>query len=251
MKFELPVLEGQFIKRYKRFFVDLELDGEVVTAHIANTGSMKSCMAEGAPCRVTVSDDPKRKLKHSVMMIKPQSAWVGVNTAIPNKIVWEAFENKTVPHWKSYACAKREIKINDQSRLDMVLWKDDSKFNPKKKIDPSVFSNGEDKFHFVEVKNVTLCENKKALFPDAVTTRGQKHLEELMKLIDMGHTAELVFTVQRNDVESFSPAKDIDPRYAELLKQAHEHGVIISIYVCQLGRDSIVLDAENTLELIF
>lgn len=225
MKFENPVFEAKFIKRYKRFFADVEIDGETVVAHCPNTGSMKTCIGENIDCVVTKNDDPKRKLKYTLELTKPGKSWVGVNTGRPNKMVEELFHSDPLEHWKKYDRCATEIKINDKSRIDLILWSSKD-FDGKK---PKVKDIQENKgFHFIEVKNVTLKEGDKALFPDSVTTRGQKHLEELMELIDDGHSSEILFTVQRNDVNSFSPASEIDPKYSELLREANKKGVFVT-----------------------
>lgn len=247
MKFSQPLIKGKFLKRYKRFFADVEINGEVVTAHTPNTGSMKSCLFEGSDCYVSFVDDPKRKLKYTLEMLKTPTAWVGVHTGHPNKIVKESFENKTIPHWRKFEFIKSEAKINDKTRIDLALWKKQPGLGEIKKW--SVDLLNEFNFHFVEVKNVTLAENNIALFPDAVTTRGQKHLEELMQLVEHGHSCEIFFTVQRDDVDTFSPAKEIDPEYARLLKEAKKAGVRVSPYFVDLNNKEIKVNAEKNLKL--
>ncbi len=241
MKFEKTLKKAKFIKRYKRFFADIEFDGEVVVAHVPNTGSMKTCLEDGAPCLVSQTDDPKRKLKFTLQMIKTKSSWVGVNTHLPNKIVREAYDEKLIPSWKKYKYARNEVKLNDKTRIDMVLGKNSILVEAKKISNIDELNATGDKFHFVEVKNVSYVLNKKAMFPDSVSTRAQKHLQEMMDLIDMGHTCEIVFTIQRNDCTSFSAAKEIDPKYAELLLKAKEKGVKISPYICSLNNKSLSL----------
>ncbi|MBC85774.1 MAG: DNA/RNA nuclease SfsA [Bdellovibrionaceae bacterium] len=239
MKFDEPLLEGKFIKRYKRFFADIEYNGEIITAHCPNTGSMKGLKEEGSPCRFSFIDDPKRKLKYTLQQIHVGDTWVGVNTGLPNHLVFEAFEKKLVKHWSPFNGGRKEVKINDKSRIDLVLWKDLPEIDNAKKWNVDFIDKF--KFHFIEVKNVTLAENGQALFPDAVTTRGQKHLEELMALIDRGHSCEIVFTIQRDDFESFSAAKDIDPEYAKLLKEAKKKGVIVTpLHITQSDSEVIV-----------
>ena len=133
MKFEKPVFEAKFVKRYKRFFADVEIDGELVTAHCANTGSMKSCLKDGMDCLVSFHDDPKRKLQYSLELTKPGKAWVCVNTGRPNKMVEELFLNNPLEHWKAYDRVATEVKIHDKTRIDLVLWnsKDFSGKKPK------------------------------------------------------------------------------------------------------------------------
>lgn len=237
MKFSKKLIEGKFLKRYKRFFADIEIDGETAVAHVPNSGSMKGCNTPYSTCLVTYSNDPKRKLKYTLEMIQAPNSWVGVNTQVPNKIVKEALQDWL---YKDYAMMFCEAKINEKSRLDFALSKDlEVNF---KKVD---LKNGADKFHFIEVKNVSLVENDIAKFPDAVTERGQKHLEDLMQLIDWGHTAEILFTIQRTDGKVFSPASDIDPKYAQLLKKAYDHGVIISPYLVDLSPEEVKLSEKK------
>lgn len=224
-----PLVEGKFIKRYKRFFADVEVNGEVVVAHVPNTGSMKTCMEENAPCFLTHNPDPKRKLKWTLERLKIDGSLVGVNTGIPNNLVFEAWENKIVPHWKDFDCAQKEVKINAESRLDMTLWK--SKDLPGvKKLTMDLIDNlkPDQKLHFIEVKNVTMALGQKALFPDAVTSRGAKHIEELMKLIERGHSCEMIFVVQREDIKEFDIARDIDPTYDVTLKKAVKQGLKVT-----------------------
>lgn len=225
MKFQSPLKEGVFLKRYKRFFADIKWHDEIVTAHVANTGSLKSCNEPGRPCRFSVSDDPNRKLKYSLEMIQVASgAWVGINTSVPNKIVREALEEKLLPHWEGYDEIKSEAKITPETRFDFMLSR-----------------AGTDQRHYIEVKNVTLAEDRVAKFPDAVSERAQKHLRELMRMVKEGHTAEVVFTIQRDDVDSFAPADDIDPEYGRLLREAAQAGVRITALLAQVDSSGITL----------
>ncbi len=257
MPFERPIFEGLFVKRYKRFFADIiSPDGDTLTAHCPNTGSMKGCLIENAPCRYTFIDDPKRKLKYTLQAIKSPISWIGVNTHLTNQLVWEAWENNLIDHWSGYNFAKREVKINDGTRIDMVLWKNKNANNPSddhlgelKKWDPKLMNKH--KFHFVEVKNVTLVsddDKSLATFPDSVTTRGQKHLRELMNLVKQGHTAEIFYLMQREDCTAFSAADDIDPVYGKLLREAKDCGVKVSAYPCKFSKTNIKLN-PNQLEL--
>jgi sugar fermentation stimulation protein A len=236
MDFTKPILEGKFLKRYKRFFADVELNGETVVAHVANSGSMRGCNMPDMPCLVSYDNNPARKLKYTLEMVKTPGSWVGVNTQVPNKIVKLALEKQIFENLKDFKKIHPEAKINAKSRLDFALSKNlDIDF---KKID---LKKGKDKFHFIEVKNVSLVEDKIAKFPDSVTERGQKHLMDLMQLIDWGHTCEILYTIQRTDGKMFAPAIDIDSVYGDLLKKAHDHGVIISPYLCDLSAKGISL----------
>mgnify|MGYP001459437584 CR=1 FL=1 len=215
--------EGIFLKRYKRFFADIEVGGEIITAHCPNTGSLKSCNVPGSPCFYSENNDPKRKLKATLEAIKTPHSWVGLHTHKANKIVGEVIL-KEHPNYKDYGQIFSEVKISDKSRADFVLSKHDT-------AKPKLKDLEEQDFHIVEVKNVSLVENRAALFPDAVTTRGQKHIEELLNWIKKGKTAELLFLIQRSDFDYFSAAKDIDPEYAKLLANAKEQGLKIHAYI--------------------
>lgn len=194
MKFAQKLQQGIFLKRYKRFFADIEFQNQVITAHVPNTGSLKSVNNPGQACLFSESSNPLRKLRFTLEMIKsPGGAWVGVNTATPNSIVRETLlqcvgsksgEGAWAP-WSQFDEVKPEYKINAETRLDFALKKKES-----------------DHMHFIEVKNVTLQERTHACFPDAVSERAQKHIRELMLLMQQGHSAELVFTIQRNDCQN-------------------------------------------------
>lgn len=228
MKFTQELEEGIFLKRYKRFFADIRWQGETIVAHVANTGSLKSCNDPEQACLFSVSDNPERKLKYSLEMIRSKGgAWVGVNTSIPNKIVMEALEKKLFSHWQDFDQIQHEVKISAETRLDFVLKK-----------------TGQEKFHYIEVKNVTLAVEGVAQFPDAVTTRGQKHLIELMKLIEQGHSCEIIFTVQRNDCHAFSAALEIDPEYAKLLHKAVSAGLRVTPAVVDLSPREVKLSSK-------
>ncbi len=213
MKFETKLVHGHLIKRYKRFLSDIKLDnGEIVVAHCTNSGSMKSCIEEGAEVYLTPVNDPKRKTKFTWEMIKINGDWVGINTGNPNKIAFDIVSQGQIEKLKGYTNVKREVKFQD-SRFD-------------------VFAENTQEKCFIEVKNVTYKVGDYALFPDAVTTRGKKHLETLVKVKEQGMRAVMLYIIQRTDVSIFAPAKDIDTNYAESLKKAFEKGVeIIPIQV--------------------
>jgi sugar fermentation stimulation protein A len=236
MEFKERLLEGTFLRRYKRFFAEVNVrtatTDQTVVAHVPNTGSMKGLIESARPCKVTLTDDPKRTLKYTLQMLKDENSWVGVNTHLPNAIVAEAFENKVLEHWQKYTECKREVKISADSRIDLVL----------KNASHS---------HYVEVKNVTLSETSKcgrttrALFPDAKTERGRKHLKELEKLAQQGHTAEMLFLVQRTDCAVFAPAEIIDPEYAKILKEVTRAGVLLSAYPVDFLTNGIKLRPQK------
>lgn len=233
MEFTSPLIYGKILKRYKRFLCDIELeDGEVITAHSANTGSMKTCWEPGWQCALSFHDNPKRKLKYSLEMTNNEDTWIGVNTSLPNKIAIEGIENGTIKELQGYGTIKPEAKIG-KSRIDILLS-----------------NNGEDKC-YVEVKNVTLKGDKKGevLFPDGVSTRGQKHLEELIGLKKEGIRACMLFIVNREDAEVFSPADEIDPDYGQLLRNASEEGVEILVYKCSVNPQGISVHKKIKVDL--
>lgn len=245
MKFKDQLHEGILLQRYKRFFADVELDGEKYTIHVPNTGSLKAVIEKNpiAPqkCWFSLHGDLAKKLKGTLEAVQTlDGTWVGVNTANPNKIVNETIQSSIqsgkpfLPHWKGYTFYKSEFKINDKSRLDGVLLKNESDLQDPKS-----------KKHFIEIKNTTfkslIGKKSHAQFPDSVTERGQKHLEEMMLLMKKGHTCELIFTVQRSDVESFSPAAQIDKDYARLLIKALDQGLIVSPLIVNISKDEVKL----------
>jgi len=211
MKFN-HLIKGKLIKRYKRFLADVELEnGEKVTAHCTNTGSMKSVNFPGADVLLSPVNDPKRKTKYTWEMIKINDQWAGVNTSNANTLAFEWVSNNKIPALKNLKELRREKKFGD-SRFDIYG------FDGEKEV-------------WMEVKNVSLKEGEFALFPDAVTTRGQKHLKTLMQVIEEGHRAAMIYVIQRSDVHQFAAAKDIDPDYAQLLEDAKQKGV--EVYACQ------------------
>jgi sugar fermentation stimulation protein A len=221
MQFADPAREAVFLKRYKRFFADVKLGSEVVVSHVANTGSMKGCLIPDAPCIVTESPNPERKIKNSLQFIKTPTSWVGVNTSLPNKLVHELWQSGQIKHWKKFKTAKLEYKLNKETRFDMALAESDEHM-------------AEGRVHHIEVKNVTLAEEGRALFPDSVTERGQKHLRELIQIVKNGGAAEQIYVIQRTDCDVFSPADAIDPAYGKLLRQAQDAGVILKAYKCEI-----------------
>lgn len=224
MKFDTPLIEGTFIKRYKRFFVDAALDdGRIVTAHCPNTGSMLGLIEEGAPVYLSPAADPNRKLQFTLEMIKTPTSWVGVNTGRPNKIVHEALLAGKVPELKDIQTIKPEQKYGANSRIDLLVQQ----------------SSGQ--LCYVEVKNVTLAEGQTALFPDAVTARGAKHLADLAQEAQKGHRAMMFYLVQRGDCTQFTIAAHIDPHYHAELQKAIAAGVEILVYSCHLTPKNITL----------
>ena len=207
MVFNHPLQPAILLRRYKRFLADVELsDGQQLTVHCPNTGSMMGCSDPGIPVMISRSDNPKRKYPHTLEMVEVNSNWVGINTSLTNGLVREAMENTLFPELGPFTEIRPEVKTGN-SRLDFLL------------------SDGE-RQTYVEVKNCTLARGNIALFPDAVTARGKKHLDELLRLYEEGHRAALIFCVQMGNVSSFSPASDIDPAYAETLAMVTGKGVL-------------------------
>jgi len=222
MKFETPLIPGKLVKRYKRFLTDVELaDGTVVTAHCANSGSMLSVNEPGAPVWLSPANDPKRKLKFTWELVKIGNAMVGINTQHPNRIVFEAIEAGKIDELTGYATQRREVKYGKNSRIDVLLESPDK---------PNCY---------VEVKNTTMRRDfspgAPAEFPDSVTARGAKHLEELGDMVEQGHRAVMFYLVQRDDADTFTVAADIDPIYAEGLKIAQKRGVEVVAYSCRVS----------------
>jgi sugar fermentation stimulation protein A len=231
MKFEIELTQGKILKRYKRFLADVELPGgEVITAHTANTGSMKTCWEPGWTVALSYHDNPKRKLKYSLEMTHNGDTWIGINTGIPNKISKTSIENHEIPELDGYEVVRSEVKVG-QSRLDLKL-----EGHPTK---PDCF---------VEIKNVTLKDGDRVIFPDAVTERGQKHIRELIEIKASGLRAAMLYIVQREDVKTFSTAGEIDPKYAELLKEATAKGVEVYCYQYSVTPKEIKL--KQKLEVI-
>lgn len=205
---KLPCLiPAILIKRYKRFLADVELvDGGIITVHCPNSGSMKGCATPGSPVLLSRSSNPGRKYPFTWEQVQVNGCWVGINTALPNHLVHEAIVNGVVQELSGYSSIRPEVPYGEHSRIDLLLE------GPKGRC-------------FVEVKNVTMVENDRAFFPDAVTTRGQKHLNELMRVVHEGDRGVIFFTVQRFDGKSVSPADNIDPEYGRLLRLALKNGV--------------------------
>lgn len=226
MKIEPPLEQAILLKRYKRFLADIRLaNGEEMTIHCPNTGSMKNCWAPETPCWFSRSNDPKRKLPGTLEITStPDGFLVGVNTGRPNKLVREAIESGVIAELQGYSEIRPEVKYGDEnSRIDLLL------------ID------GERRC-YVEVKNTTLgVGDGRVLFPDAVTTRGAKHLRELMAMVEQGHRAVLVFCVQHSGAQSVGPADKIDPVYGQTLREAMDAGVEVLAYGCDLSAEEINL----------
>ena len=256
MRFEPPLTSARFVRRYKRFFVDAVLpDGTPLLAHCPNTGTLLGCLVEGAEVAFAPASDPARKLRWTWKMIRVGDAWVGVDTGIAPALVAEAIAAGVVPELGGYARVISEVKYGVQqgSRIDLLLARGGEQ---PAGLKPAALSRalweGEERV-YVEVKNTTLRLDVKgsriAAFPDAVTERGLKHLHELMHVVDTGHRAAMVFSVQRGDCEAFTPADDIDPKYGEALRKAVKHGVEIYALAATLTPDAVTLTTRLPIRL--
>ena len=202
MNFKNKLISGQLIKRYKRFFVDIRIKSQIITAHCPNTGSMGGLLKKGNKVWLSKSDNPNRKLKYTLEIIEDKKSKVGVNTHSANKIVQHALQNNLIRQFKNILNIKAETKFGANTRFDFLLKNKNNKA-------------------FIEVKNVTLSRKKKlAEFPDAITSRGLKHIKELINASKKNYKIYILFLIQRNDCESFTIAKDIDPNYAKALGKA-------------------------------
>jgi sugar fermentation stimulation protein A len=207
MRFEGKLARGRLVRRRMRFLAEVVLDtGEEVTAHVPNTGSMRSTNAPGSEVALSHHPDPKRKLEWTLELVRAGRCWVGVNTARPNRIVEEAIAAGRIGPLRGYPTIRREVKYGERSRVDLLL-------------------EGRKGLCYVEVKNVTYREGRRGLFPDAVTERGKRHLRELREMVRAGHRAVIFFLVNRDDCASFGPAREIDPRYGEVLDEVVGEGV--------------------------
>ncbi len=215
---------AKFIKRYKRFTVEVLLEGQIVGVHTNNTGSMLGLLRAGQDVFISPALNPARKLKWTLEMVNSSGGWVGVNTSVPNKIIQCAFEAGVLPELAGYTDIKREAKVG-KSRLD-------AKFTDETEKLPDLW---------VECKNVTLVEDEVACFPDAPTERGQKHLVELMELAQSGCRVAMFFFVQRNDGKCFGPADFVDPKYAKLFFEALNAGVECWPYEAILSEKGILV----------
>lgn len=226
MRFDEPLIEVTFLRRYKRFLADVRLaDGTEVTVHCANSGSMKGCQPEGGRAWISDSHNPKRKLRFSLEAVEVDGARAMVNTARPNHFVEEAIAAGIIDELSGYDRIRREVRYgSEKSRIDLLLENGPAEA-PTARC-------------YVEVKNVTLgVGDGGCRFPDAVTTRGTKHLRELMGVVEAGDRAALVFCASRTDTRWVGPADDIDPTYGETLRVAAKAGVEILAYRLELDAE--------------
>ena len=226
MEFTKSLIKGKLIKRYKRFFADVKIGKEIVTAHCPNTGSMKGLLDENNEVYLLSNNDPKRKLKYGLEIVKSRKNLVGVNTHMANRIVEHGIKNNLINELKNNDKIRPEVFFNKETRFDFLLEK-----NKKKS--------------FLEVKNVTLFRNDKiAEFPDAITSRGSKHLLTLIDAIKKGYKSYLIFLVQIENMEYFKIAKDIDNEYYENYLKAKKVGVNFLAYRCKISSKKIIIDKK-------
>ncbi len=224
MNFENKLISGLFVKRYKRFFVDIKINNKIITAHCPNTGSMYGLLKKDNKVWISKSNNPNRKLKYTLEIIEEKNSKIGVNTHSTNKIVHHALQNNLIDEFANFSEIKTEVKFGLNTRFDFLVS------NKKQRA-------------FIEVKNVTLSRDKAlAEFPDTVTTRGLKHINELIKASKKNYKVFILYLIQRNDCESFTIAKDIDPNYARALSKAVKNNLKILCYDCKFSLKGIKLN---------
>jgi sugar fermentation stimulation protein A len=227
-----PLIPGILQKRYKRFLADVRLEnGEVVTAHCPNTGSMQGCCQPGRPVYLSYHDNPKRKLKYTWELIAMPSSLVGINTLVPNRLVYTSIIGGLIPEFGGYQNVQREVSTGDHTRIDLML---SSEINGR---------------CYVEIKNCTLVNAGIAYFPDAVTARGLKHLDEMVQLAASGFRSVMFYFIQRMDARLFRPADHIDAAYGRKLRQAVKQGIEILVYDVFIDFKQIRLNRRIPFEL--
>jgi sugar fermentation stimulation protein A len=226
------LISGTLIKRYKRFLADVKLEtGEVVTAHCPNTGSMSGCAEAGRKVYLSFHNHPKRKYKYTWQLIDMPTSLVGVNTLVPNQLVFKSIHQKLIPQLWGYKTIQREARIGEHTRVDLML------------------TDGGAERCYVEIKNCTLVSEGIAQFPDAVTSRGLKHIIELENLTKAGHRCMMFYFVQRMDARVFQPADHIDPAYGRRLRQAVKNGIEVVAYDVCINLQGIELHKKIPCEL--
>ncbi len=231
MNFESKLISGELIKRYKRFFVDVKINNTIITAHCPNTGSMIGLLEKGNIVWLNKNDNPNRKLKYTLQMIEDKGVKVGINTHITNKIVLDALKKELIQSFKKVDFIKQEVKFGKNTRFDFMVSKNNKK-------------------SFIEVKNVTLSRQKGlAEFPDSVTSRGLKHINELVKASKKGYNIYLLYLIQRDDCHKFKLAEDIDPEYCKILKKAVKKKLNILCYDCKFSTKGIKLNRKIQLKI--
>lgn len=227
MKFATPLVPARLIRRYKRFFADMQLEGgAVVTAHCPNTGPMTGLVEDGLRCWLEPNDDPKKKLNFGWRLVDHENGhFTGVDTGVPNKLLKAALQTREIAELAGYGAVRPEVPYAEKSRIDFLLSADGL---------PDAY---------VEVKSVTLLhDGSRAEFPDTVTTRGAKHMRDLAAMAQAGHRAVVFFLVQRTDCDHVAVASDIDPGYGAAFAEARAAGVEVLAYGCKLSPDGVMLD---------
>ena len=226
MKFTKALIKGKFVRRYKRFFTDVKVNKSIITAHCPNTGSMMGLLNENNDAWVSKNDDPKRKLKFTLEILKSKNNLIGINTHLANKLVFEGLKNNSFLEFKNLENIQPEVFYNKETRFDFLVSKENNK-------------------SFIEVKNVTLIrDNKNSEFPDAITTRGSKHIKTLIEASKKGYQCYVLFLVQISNCKYFKIAKDIDKEYYENYKYAKKVGVNFIAYNCKIGSKEIKVDKK-------
>ncbi len=226
MNFEDKLISGVFIKRYKRFFVDIKIKNKIITAHCPNTGSMQGLLSKGNKVWISKSKNSNRKLKYTLQIIEDNGSKVGVNTHLTNKIFLHALKNNLVKELDKNIEIKPEVKFGTDTRFDFLIKKKNYKA-------------------FIEVKNVTLVRKSKvAEFPDAITLRGARHIKDLIKASKNGFKIYIAFIIQREDCDQFAVASDIDPEYSKLLSKAVKKKLNILCYDCKFSSKGIKLNKK-------
>ncbi len=231
MNFENELIPGVLIKRYKRFFVDIKVKNKIITAHCPNSGSMMGLLKKGNKVWFTKSNNEKRKLKYTIQIIEVDGNKVGVNTHLTNKIVLEALKKNYIKEFSRSLKINPEQKFGDKTRFDFLIDDGNSQ-------------------SYLEVKNVTLLRNKNiAEFPDAITERGKKHLNELIKAVQLGYKSYILYVIQREDCKMFKIASDIDPEYFEILTKSVRKNVKVLCYDCKFYSKGIKLNKQIKLKI--
>ena len=226
MNFENKLISGQFVKRYKRFFVDIKVGNKIVTAHCPNTGSMFGLLNKGNKVWLSKANNPKRKLKYTLQIIEDEKSKVGVNTHLTNKIVLHALKSNLIKEFNKNIEIKPETKFGSNTRFDFFVTNKNYKA-------------------FIEVKNVTLSRKKGlAEFPDAITSRGLKHINELIKASDKGFKIFILYLIQREDCKFFKIAEDIDAKYSDSLSKAIKKKLNVLCYDCKFSSKGIKLNRK-------
>lgn len=225
------LIQGTLIKRYKRFLADIKLEtGELITAHVPNSGAMTSCIEDNCPVWVSFHDNPKRKLKYTLELTQMNNDLICTNTMHANKIAIEAIQNGRIKELQHYTSLKPEQKYGQNSRIDILLENEDQKC-------------------YVEIKSVTLKIESMFAFPDAVTSRGLKHLNELSQMVQEGHRAVMLYVIQRTGNAPFRLANEIDPKYYEAFKEVINNGVEVLVYQSDISVEEINITKKVELTL--